>query len=92
MLAKRPELLGRLRGEETNVWPGLCQRMEMGEIEAFALRLRAWADEGSFAQLRRYAEGLIEQVDNFDVDRLPKSLRDFPSVCRSLEGEQPQNS
>src|SRR5512140_1554499 len=33
VLARRPELLARLREEEQRVWPGLCKRKAMDEIE-----------------------------------------------------------
>jgi len=87
-LARRPGLLAKLKEEEQTVWPGICQRMEISEIEEFALRLKTWAGEGSFRELQTYAATLAAQVDAFDVDRLPKTLQEFPSVCRSTEPSQ----
>jgi hypothetical protein len=82
VIARRPALLVKLREEERNVWPGIMQRMEISEIEEFALRLKGYADEGSFAPLQAYAATLIEQAEAFDVDRLPKTLQEFPTVLR----------
>ena len=82
-LAKRPGLLLKLQEEERSVWPGICQRMEIGEVEEFALRLKSWGEAGAFEQLRNYAGALTAQVEAFDVDRLPRTLEDFPSVCRA---------
>jgi len=82
--ARRPELLGRLRAERETVWPRLRQTMDMGEIEEFARRLQAWAEAGHLPALSAYGATLLEQLEAFDVDRLPKTLEDFPSVCESM--------
>jgi CheY-like chemotaxis protein len=83
-LARRPELLARLREEEQRVWPGLCKRKAMDEIEQFAGRLRGWAEEAQWCALRVYAESLDQQVQEFDLDRLPKTLQSFPAILNSL--------
>lgn len=83
-MARRPELIEKLREEEHTVWPGLCKRKAMDEIEQFAGRLKGWAKEAQWSTLRAYAERLDQQVQEFDLDRLPKTLQDFPSVIRSL--------
>jgi signal transduction histidine kinase/ligand-binding sensor domain-containing protein/DNA-binding response OmpR family regulator len=84
VLARRPELLAKLRDEEQRVWPALCERKAMDEIEQFARRLRGWAEEARWATLRAYAESLDRQVQDFDLDHLPKTLEHFPEVIRSL--------
>jgi hypothetical protein len=76
-------LLAKLRHEETTVWPRLGRTMDMGEIEEFARRLSAWADEGHFPRLQAHAAALLQEVEMFDVDALPKTLQQFPSVCAS---------
>ena len=81
--ARRPELIAKLSQEQATVWPRVCRTMDMGEIEEFARRLQTWATEGHFAQLSAYAETLLQDVDAFDVDRLPKTLQAFPEVCES---------
>ncbi|MBM3824835.1 MAG: response regulator [Verrucomicrobia bacterium] len=92
VLARRPELLARLRHEETVVWPMLCRTMDMGEIEDFARRLSACAEEGHFAGLRAHAAALLREVEMFDVDALPKTLKEFPSICESARREQEDGS
>jgi CheY-like chemotaxis protein len=81
MRARRPELLAKLGHEQKEIWPRLCQTMDMGEIEEFALRLKNWADAGGFGSLRDYAVAMLQQVEAFDVDRLPATLQRFPEVC-----------
>jgi CheY-like chemotaxis protein len=84
VLAQRPELLAKLREEERGVWPGLCKRKAMDEIEQFARRLMDWAEAGQWSELRLYAESLDQQVQEFDLDRLPKTLLRFPAILHSL--------
>ena len=62
--------------------------MDMGEIEEFARRLSAWAEEGHFTALQTYAAALLRGVEMFDVDALPKTLQQFPSVCESARNAQ----
>jgi signal transduction histidine kinase/DNA-binding response OmpR family regulator len=83
-LARRPELLGKLRNEEAMVWPRLCRAMDMGEIEEFARRLKAYAAEGQFTSLQAYAAALLQEVEAFDVDQLPKTLQGFPALCQAI--------
>lgn len=56
----------------------------MDEIERFARRLKDWADAGQWSALRAYAESLGQQVQEFDLDRLPTTLQGFPAIIRSL--------
>jgi hypothetical protein len=88
-LAQRPELIARLRDERETVWPRLRQTMDMRELEEFARRLKMWADDGHLPALRAYAATLLQQVEAFDVDRLPKTLEDFASVCETTAHSAP---
>jgi signal transduction histidine kinase/DNA-binding response OmpR family regulator len=84
VLARRPELLARLREAEQRVWPGLCKTMAMDQVELFASRLKAWAAEGQWPALGAYAESMDQQVQEFDVAQLPQTLNRFPTILRSL--------
>jgi CheY-like chemotaxis protein len=83
-LAKRPGLLAKLNEQRERVWPELCQSLAMDEVEQFARRLRKWAEEGHWPALGRYAEELEEQVQQFDLARLPKTLERFPEIRERL--------
>jgi hypothetical protein len=82
--AKRPEILARLREQRETIWPRLRQTMDVGEIEDFAGRLKTWAAAGHLPELQAYAAKLSQDIEVFDVDRLPKTLEDFPSVCDAI--------
>ncbi|MSU60777.1 MAG: response regulator, partial [Pedosphaera sp.] len=86
----RPELLARLRHEQTTVWPRLCRVMDMSEIEEFARRLEAWSEEGHLSPLGNYAVELLRDVEAFDVDQLARTLQKFPALCATagLKEEQ----
>jgi len=84
VLARRPELLDRLREEEERVWPGLCKTMAMDKVEQFASRLKGWAAEGQWSALGTYAADLDQQVQEFDLTRLPSTLNHFPTILLSL--------
>ena len=87
-LAKRPELLLKLRQEEETIWPRLCQTKAMGEIEEFAGRLQSWAQAGGWPSLDQYAARLTQQVQEFDLDRLPKTLAEFSDQVGKLVAGQ----
>ena len=84
VLARRPELLARLREEQERVWPGLCKTMAMDQVEQFASRVKALAAEGHWQSLGAYAESLDRQVQEFDVAQLPQTLNRFPTILSSL--------
>jgi signal transduction histidine kinase/DNA-binding response OmpR family regulator len=85
--ARRPELLLQLREEAQTVWPRLCETKIMDEIEAFARRLRTWAETGQWPTLSHYASRLDQQVQEFDLDRLPQTLAQFPEEVEKLAAE-----
>ena len=82
--ARRPELLQKLRHEEQTIWPHLCETKIMDEIEGFAHRLQNWAEAGQWTSLSQYSARLDQQVQEFDLDRLPKTLAEFPEVISKL--------
>jgi CheY-like chemotaxis protein len=86
-LARRPELLQKLRREEQTVWPRLCETKAMDEIEEFTRRLQSWAEEGHWPALSHYAGQLDQQVQEFDLDRLPKTLAGFSELVAKLATE-----
>jgi hypothetical protein len=84
LLTQRPSLLAKLNDEERDVWPRLCQTMAMGEIEAFAGRLVEIAERGGWRTLHTFARAIEKQVQDFELDALPKTLQRFPEILREL--------
>jgi CheY-like chemotaxis protein len=85
--ARRPDLLQKLRAEKETVWPRLCETKVMGQIRAFAGRLRGWAEAGEWPGLGNYAARLDQQVQEFDLDRLPKTLAEFSDQIERLAAD-----
>jgi hypothetical protein len=73
-----------LRNEEQQVWPDLCQRKAIHEIEQFSQRLKDWAQEGEWPALLAYSQKLEAQAQEFDLDGLPRTLEAFPEIIRAL--------
>jgi CheY-like chemotaxis protein len=87
-LARRPEILAKLREQEQLVWPKLVRTLPMAKVEEFARRLKEWAQEGEWVALKDYAETLEQQAQEFDLDKLPKPFQKFPEICRALENAE----
>ncbi|NES72903.1 MAG: response regulator [Okeania sp. SIO2D1] len=79
-----PELLEKLQQEEETNWQQLSQTMNMREIRKFAERLRDWATEHQSSLLADYAQNLVTQIEQFDLDNLPQTLENFPEVRQAL--------
>jgi signal transduction histidine kinase/ligand-binding sensor domain-containing protein/DNA-binding response OmpR family regulator len=84
MLARWPELVLKLRAEQSGVWSELCQTLELTPVEKFAARLRSLGESYGATALQRYGEDLFNQAQQFDLDRMPKSLEAFPQLIESL--------
>lgn len=84
VLARWPELIGKLRHEHAQVWPELSQTLELRPVEDFAARLQEWGQQFQAEELRRYGEELFQQASRFDLDRLPRTLEAFPALVDSL--------
>lgn len=79
-----PELAEKLAGEKETVWPGLCQTLTVRRISQFAKRLQDWGREFSAPSVERYGETLLQQSQQFDLDNLPRTLANFPSIIEGL--------
>jgi PAS domain S-box-containing protein len=91
-MSRRPGLLAKLRGDETTAWRRLSQTMAIGEIEEFASRLCGVAASGEWKELNDYASALLQQAQDFDLERLPVTLQRFPEVCRQMDGVSQESS
>jgi signal transduction histidine kinase/ligand-binding sensor domain-containing protein/CheY-like chemotaxis protein/protocatechuate 3,4-dioxygenase beta subunit len=85
VLARWPELAGQLREQQRQVWPELCQMLEVSAIETFASRLCELGTSYGATALRRYGQDLIEQARRFDLEKLPHSLEAFPGLIDDVE-------
>ena len=85
LLENLPELLEKLHQEEKTIWPQLCNTMKMRDLREFADRLKQWAAEFQCRILLDYAIALESQIEAFDWDSLPATIKAFPEVRHKLE-------
>jgi len=83
---RREELLEKLTREEQTSWPQLCRTMKMRELREFARSLRDWGSEYRSRTLQDYAAELETQLEGFDWDRIPGTLKRFPEIRQCLSG------
>ncbi|MFW6296182.1 MAG: ATP-binding protein [Halothece sp.] len=80
-----PDLIKKLKSEEETVWEILSQSMILNDLHEFACRLEEWAIAYSNPILKQYAKTLARQVEEFDLENLPNTIKSFPDLRRSLE-------
>ena len=80
-----PELIVKLRREETNSWTSMCQTLKSRDLRDFITRLETWGAEHQCQTLQDYTERLRLQMENFDWGNLPQTVNEFPQIVRSLE-------
>jgi CheY-like chemotaxis protein len=79
-----PELLNLIRDEMDSAWLTLCETPSMGETEAFAYRLLELAERFESPDLQRYAKQLLNQIDQFDVEGMSKTLSSLPKLVDKI--------
>lgn len=79
-----PELLEKLLLEEELVWTYLHQTMIMKDLRQFAQHLREWGEEYQCNILLDYVTRLETQIQDFDGEKLSKTVAAFPELRRSL--------
>ncbi len=88
-LEKLPQLIDTLRREEEAVWPNLCNSMIRRDLKKFADNLQIWGEQYNYLPLLEYANTLAKQIQEFDFERLPETLKYFPKIRLELEKINP---
>jgi len=82
--AKWQELVDLLEYEKDGVWHTLREIPNMAEVETFAASLHELAAEYMARPLENYAQRLLQQVVEFDVEHLPGTLAAFPEIIENI--------
>lgn len=85
VIIKWTELREKLKQEEENSWHDLCKSRVISRIRQFDQKLLQWAQEYQCDLLLDYANKLNKQIENFDVENLVKTLREFPQIGKELD-------
>lgn len=78
------ELLEKLQKQEEIFWPELGQSLKMRDLQAFSEQLVQWSQQYPYPAFVEYALTLSSQLEQFDWDKIPGTVRAFPDLRRSL--------
>jgi PAS domain S-box-containing protein len=82
---KIPFLIRELRHELLPIWEESRRKFIITQIEAFARQVKAKGESYHVAPLTHYGTTLLAYSSNFDMERLPQSLAEFPAVIEKIE-------
>jgi CheY-like chemotaxis protein len=80
-----PRLLQLLQQECVPEWKKLLIGIKPKQVSAFAKQVHALASEFGSPYLESYAARLEMQARNFDVRKLPATIKEFSSIMEKLE-------
>jgi signal transduction histidine kinase len=83
--AKLLELLGILEGESMKNWRKINQTFFVDEIETFARTVRMWGEKYDLDILSHWGEQLMDQLESFDMEKIPGTLNAFPEVIKKIK-------
>ncbi|MGC9527670.1 MAG: PAS domain-containing protein [Limnospira sp.] len=80
-----PELITKLRQEVETTWPELRETLVARDLKKFIQRLESWGNEHQCSTLLDYVETLNQQLQAFDWERIPQTVRRFGELCDRIE-------
>jgi CheY-like chemotaxis protein len=66
-------------------WKNAIEFQMSDEIESFAANVKQTGVDFNIRQLSKYGENLLLYVDNFDLELMDRSLKEFPEMIKSLK-------
>ncbi|MCP4149246.1 MAG: hypothetical protein GY757_15975, partial [bacterium] len=82
---KLPEIFALLEGPLTDKWKEIKVTFCVEDIEDFAAEVNELVDTYHLDIFALWAEGLTEQVQSFDMVKLPATLEQFPELVNRIE-------
>ncbi len=79
-----PELLDTLEGEFTEQWGQVCDTFIFDDIANFAQQVAQVGEAFSVQAVARWGEELFEQATSCDMERMPRTLKDFTKLKNNL--------
>jgi signal transduction histidine kinase len=83
--AKLLELLGILEDESMKDWKRINKTFFVDEIETFARSVRGWGEKYDLDILSHWGEQLMDQLESFDMEKIPGTLNTFPEVIKEIK-------
>ena len=81
------DLAGQLKEIESQIWQAAKTTLEIGDIEYFSYTLQEVYHRYSYEPLGEYLQLLLNQLDAFDWEKIPKTISNFPVLLRFLESQ-----
>jgi len=66
-------------------WDKANEHQMSDEIESFAANIKQTGDDFNVRQLSKYGDDLLAYVDNFDLELMDRSLKEFPELIELLK-------
>ncbi|MCP4134065.1 MAG: response regulator [bacterium] len=83
--ARIPELLNILKSGITLSWERLNKGLIINDAEDFAKKIIGLGEEYQVNMLIQWGSELKEQVEVFDMEKIPKTLASFPAIVEKVE-------
>ena len=74
----------RVLSKTVGSWEKLQNKQPMEEVEAFGKLVKSIGDKENLDFLKEFGEDLCESVDQYDIDRIMKLLRDYSLLIEKL--------
>ncbi|MFO7752497.1 MAG: two-component regulator propeller domain-containing protein [Desulfobacteraceae bacterium] len=84
-IEKLSECIRKLRELKKSKWDQLVEAMVISDIKSFGTEICSLAAEYEIRPLYSWAEILFLEAENFEMDRLPDTLKSFPEIINKLE-------
>ena len=66
-------------------WKDAIEYQMSDEIESFAANVKQTGVEFNIKVLNKYGDNLLAYVDNFDLELMDRSLKEYPEIIKSLK-------
>jgi len=91
IITSLPELLAVLNGELLEKWQNLRHSYIFNEIEDFADAVNQLGRLYQVSALTSWGASLFNQAQNFDMEKLPVTLEQFPELLKLIAGKITEN-
>jgi CheY-like chemotaxis protein len=82
---EKTELLHLLNEVLQKLWTEASEFQMSDGIEAFARNVKNTGEKFDFDELTKFGDDLLNYVDNFDLTKMDKSLKDYPKLIKRIK-------
>jgi PAS domain S-box-containing protein len=78
------EVADLLRGRYKQAWEKICQKQRIPDIKMFSNEIREMGERYELDVLTQYGRNLAMYADAINIDKLQRSMADFPGLLSSM--------